>query len=542
MLAGLVLGLLAVIAGPAAPASAHAALTSSTPVADSIVAQPPIQVVLTFTESVNPVEGKVKVIAPDGSRADRGDARASGNQVIIPLKAISDRGTYLVTFRVISADSHPVGGAFSYSVIERSAGGPPSVEGADAQASGFVLAALPVARWIGYVGLLLLVGAVLILALLWPQRLSRTAPARVIWLGAGLIALATILELALQVPYVAGGGLGDIRGTDLREVLSSQYGAAHLIRLGVLGAALVLIRPVVRGKGWGADRVLLAVLGTIGVATWSISGHPSASPVPMVTVVSDMVHIASMSIWLGGLVMLIVFLLPKANAVELGAIVPVWSRWALYAVGALVLTGTAQALVEVGTFSALFTTTYGLVIIAKVTLVAGVIAVAAVSRRIVTAIAAHTEGSSGRLRRLVIIEAAIAAAILGITSVLVQLTPARTAAGQETSTASVQSITVVHQRFTLVADVIPATVGTNQIHLYATTPDGQPATIEEWHVKASLPSQGIESIDATVLVIKPDHAIGQIGLPVAGMWTFTFELRTSPIDNGIVTAQFNVRP
>ena len=537
VLAGLVLGLL----GPATPASAHAVLASSSPGANTIVAAVPMQVVLTFTETVNPVEGKIKVIAPDGSRADRGEARTSGTEVIIPLlPSANGRGTYLVSYRVISADSHPIGGAFTYSVLERST--PPSDAGANVQASGFVLAALPVARWIGYIGLLLLVGAVLMLALLWPSRLDRAAPTRVIWIGAGLVALGTVLELALQVPYVAGGGLGDVRGSDLREVLASPYGAAHLIRLGVLGAALVLVRPVVKGRGWGADRVLLAVLGTIGVATWSISGHPSASPVPMVTVVSDMLHIASMALWLGGLAMLIVFLLPRANAAELGAIVPVWSRWATYAVSVLVLTGSAQALIEVGSVDALFSTTYGWMVVAKVTLVALVVGVASLSRRMVVPIVDRAEDSPRKLRRFVMAEAAVAVVILGLTSVLVQVTPARSAVARPADPfATVQSAVMNHQRFTLVADLVPATVGINEVHLYATTPDGQPATIEEWTVKASLPSQGIEPIEASVLPITPDHASAQIGLPAAGVWTFTFELRTSAIDNGIVTTQFAVQ-
>ncbi len=542
MLAAVVLGLLGSIVGPAEAASAHAALVSTTPQGDSIVPAAPNQVVLTFTEGVTPVDGKIKVIAPDGSRADRDEPRASGTQLIIPLKDVDTRGTYLVTYRVISADSHPIGGAFSYSVGERSANGPPADAGANVQASTLVLWGLPLARWIGYLGLLLLVGAVVILTLLWPQRLSREGPIRVIWIGAGLVALGTMLELALQIPYVSGGGLGDVRSSDVREVLSSQYGAAHLIRLGVLGASLVLLRPIVRGKGWGADRVLLAVLGTIAVATWSVSGHPSASPVPMVTVVADMIHVASMSVWLGGLVMLAVFLLPRANALELGAIVPVWSRWATYAVGALVLTGTAQALVEIGTPEALFTTTYGWMIVAKVGLAGLVLIVAAVSHRMVGAVAAREEGTTRRLRTAVVIEAGVAVVILGLTSVLVQVTPARTASEQTSqSTSTVQSATLTDKLFVLTADVTPATVGINQVHLYVNTPDGQPGTVQEWHVKASLPSAGIEPIEATILPYSPDHAIGQIGLPVAGAWTFTFELRTTAIDNGIVTTTFNIK-
>jgi copper transport protein len=541
VLIAVMLGLVGVVVGPAAPASAHAALVGSSPAADSIVQEAPTQVVLTFTETVNPVQGKIRVIAPDGTRIDRNEARSSGLQLIIPIQPSEKVGTYLVTFRVISADSHPIGSAFSYSYKQVSPGGPPSANGTDAQASPFVLAAMPVARWTGYLGLLLLVGSVLVLALLWPQRLSRGEPTRVIWIGAGLVALGTILELALQVPYVAGGGLSNVTGDEVREVLASQYGAAHLVRLGALAAALVLVRPIVQGKGWGADRVLLAVLGTIGVATWSVSGHPSASPLPTLTVVSDMIHIASMSVWLGGLIMLAVFLLPRANATELGAIVPVWSRWATYAVGALVLTGVAQALIEVNPLSALFNTAYGWVVVAKVAVVGLVLLVAAVSHRMVGAVADKADGSPRRLRRSVIAEAGLAVVILGVTSVLVQLTPARTSAETAGSYSTVETEIMRHERFILTADLTPATVGLNQLHLYATTPDGQPATILKWTVKASLPDQGIEPIEASVLKISPDHATAQVGLPTGGSWKFTFELLLTADTNGIVTTNFTVK-
>ncbi len=541
VLAGLVLALIGVLAAPPSPASAHAVLVGTSPAQGSVVDVAPDRVVLTFTEGVNPIEGKVRVIAPGGSRADTGEERASGTQLIIPVKPNGARGTYLVTFRVISADSHPVGGAFTYSVGAPSPGGPPSAGDSDGSATPLVTASFPIIRWVGYVGLLLLVGSVLVLALLWPQRLERQGPIRVIWLGAALVAGATLLELAWQVPYIAGGGLGSVRGSDLREVLASQYGAAHLIRLGVLGAALVLLRPIVQGKGWGADRVLLAVLGTIGVATWSVSGHPSASTVPMVTVIADMVHIASMSVWLGGLVMLVAFLLPRASTTELAAIVPVWSRWATYAVSALILTGVAQALVQVGSVEALTTTTYGWILLVKLGLVGVVLAVATFSRRLVVPIATGTEGAGRRLRGIVVAEAAVAALVLALTAVLVQTTPARSALS-ETTAPTVQSALLRDTLFTLTVDVRPAKVGINEIHLYATTPDGQPSDIKQWQVRASMPAQGIESIDATILPITPDHAIGQIGLPTAGTWTFTFTMRTTDIDQSTVSADVMIRP
>ena len=140
------------------------------------------------------------------------------------------------------------------------------------------------------------------------------------------------------------------------------------------------------------------------------------------------------------------------------------------------------------------------------------------------------------LRALVAAEVAVAVAILGVTSVLVQTTPARSVVAQD-SVPTVQSAIIKDKLYTLTVDVQPASIGLNDIHLYATTPDGQPADVKEWKVRASAPDQGIEPIDANVLPVTPDHAIGQIGIPKAGTWTFTFTLRTTEIDQSTVTAQ-----
>src|SRR4029453_14597076 len=114
--AGLLFGLLCVLLGPAAPASAHAALGASAPAAGQIVPDAPNRVTLTFSESVQLLPGKIQVLAPDGSRADQGEPPAGGDTVTIPLRSGGGRGTYLVSYRVISADSHPVAGSLTYSV------------------------------------------------------------------------------------------------------------------------------------------------------------------------------------------------------------------------------------------------------------------------------------------------------------------------------------------------------------------------------------------------------------------------------------------
>ncbi|HEX6870579.1 MAG TPA: copper resistance protein CopC, partial [Micromonosporaceae bacterium] len=115
------------------------------------------------------------------------------------------------------------------------------------------------------------------------------------------------------------------------------------------------------------------------------------------------------------------------------------------------------------------------------------------------------------------------------------------AAAEATNAPSVQDAVLRDPLFTLTVDIEPATVGANQIHLYATTPDGQPADIKQWRVQAVLPEQGIEPIQAAVLPVTAGHAIGQVGLPTAGTWTFSFTLRTSDIDQATVRATFVVR-
>jgi len=150
--------------------------------------------------------------------------------------------------------------------------------------------------------------------------------------------------------------------------------------------------------------------------------------------------------------------------------------------------------------------------------------------------------SARRLRTLVVVEAAVALVIIAVTSVLVQLTPARTAAETaEAGVSRVQSAVLEQPTFTLTADLLPTRiVGFYDLHLFALTPDLRPKTVVEWRVQASLPSAGIEGIEAAVATITDDHAIGTIGLPASGTWTFRFELRFDEFTNGIVTTTFTV--
>jgi copper transport protein len=538
--AGLLFGLFLALLGPAAPASAHAALVGSDPSNGTVVPDAPNRVTLTFSESVQLLAGKIQVLAPDGSRADQGDPTSAGNSVTIPLRSGGARGTYLVSFRVISADSHPVGGSITFSVGAPSAA--PTESGITESVDPVVRALIPIGKYLGYAGLVLLVGPVLVLALLWPHRLSRVGPSRLVWTGLGLIGFSTLLGLWLQAPYATGTGLFGAGLADFQDVLGSTFGAVMLVRLGVICAAAFLLRPLLRGDGGEskADLALLGVLGVAAVATWPLTGHPTASPVAGVSVVVDAVHLSAMAVWLGGLVMLVAFLLPKADERELGAILPIWSRWAFTAVGALILAGVVQALIEVSSLSGLFKSTYGQLILVKAGLAAVAVGVAALSRKMV--LTKSGAAAPSRLRKAVLVELAVTAIVLGVTSALVQIPPPRTAqAASDGATTTTITQTIRDNAVSLQVDVFPATVGNNSIHLYAYTPDNKPLPVVEWTATAALASANIEPIEIPLLRITDFHAIGDIALPQAGDWKLTFTVRTSDVDRSTLSTTVQVK-
>ncbi|HEU0241632.1 MAG TPA: copper resistance protein CopC [Micromonosporaceae bacterium] len=382
LLVGVVAGLFGVLAFPAGAAQAHAALIRTVPAQGSIVLTAPSEIVITFSEVVQPVPSRITVISPEGKRIESGPPRVVGDDMHIPVRTDVPGGTYLVSYRVISADSHPVGGGFTYSVGAPSPGGAPTPVNGGAT-DRVVAVGVSAMQFVGFVGLILLLGPTMVLIALWPRRLDRRQPIRLVYGGIGLIAFASVVGLYLQAPYESGGSLFSATGADLSDVFDSHFGQAYLIRLALLVIIGFLLRPVLAGRGGKAEHVLLAVLGAIGIGTWAYAGHAGGTDVAPLTVVADVAHLASVGIWLGGLVMLAAFLLRRANVRELGAILPVWSNWAMLAVTVLVLSGTSQALIEIGTIHALLYTTYGQLVIAKVLLLAVILAFAQGARLLV---------------------------------------------------------------------------------------------------------------------------------------------------------------
>lgn len=545
-LAGAVLGLLFIAGGPAEPAAAHANLLGSDPENGTIISDPSGQVVLSFSEPVRLLPERIMVVGPEGDSVLGGDPSVDGTELTIPVEDVADIGTYLVSYRVISQDSHPVAGSITYSLGAQSEV-PELPEGQEELTDPVVAAAVSITKYLGYAGLVLVVGPAVMLARLWPHRVGRRGATRLVKAGLGLVAVSTVVGLWLQAPYSSGAAIFEAGIADVRDVLASPYGTALLVRLGVLVSVALLLRPVLSGQARRSDLLLAGGLGVVGLGTWPFAGHSIASPIPAISVVVNTVHVAAAAFWIGGLVVLAGFLLRLANERELTALLPEWSRWAALAVSTLLLAGLVLAVVEIGPPEALWATAYGRLLLAKLGLVAVVIAVAGYSRKLVR----QRLGASrpGAMRLAVGVEALVLAGVLAVSSVLVQTTPGRTeAAAPADATITDFVATLESPIYSLEVLVEPGERGSNTVHLYAYTLEGEPLPVEEWGATAELPAGAgevdddtgdappqLEPIEVPLLELTDNHAIGEAQLPVAGDWEFRFTVRISEIDQASVT-------
>ncbi|MGA4865463.1 copper resistance CopC/CopD family protein [Streptomyces lavendulocolor] len=388
-------------------ASAHAALTGSTPKDGAVVATAPKDVTLTFSEQVAMGDDAIRVLEPSGKRADTGELRdlCSGAVVKygVALHSGLPEGTYTVAWRAVSADSHPISGAFTFSI------GAPSkttVALPKEEAGGGVVGVLyGIARYVSYGGFVLLVGGAAFVLACWPRGAAVRPLQRLVVRGWAALTAATLALLLLRAPYTgADFGLGS-----LGAVLETKTGAALVSRLLLLGAAAlfvaVLFGAYTRREDEGEKKDLtfgLAIGGTVvaaGIAgTWALSEHASAGLQPLVAMPVDILHLLAMAAWLGGLAALLVALY-REPSVE-GSAVRRFSRVAFGSVVVLAATGVYQSWRQVGSWSALTGTAYGRLLLLKVALVAVLVAVAWLSRRWTrrmaeTAVAAAPEDAAG---------------------------------------------------------------------------------------------------------------------------------------------------
>ncbi|WP_406485400.1 copper resistance CopC/CopD family protein [Streptomyces sp. NBC_01563] len=390
-LVGMVFGLLL---GGAGPASAHAALTGSDPQDGAVVATAPKEVTLTFSEQVALGDDSIRILDPDGKRADTGAAPRdlqSGSTVKygVSLHAGLPDGTYTVAWQAVSADSHPVSGAFTFSV-----GAPSKTTVAlptDQAGGGLVGTLYDIARYAAYAGFILLAGGSAFVLACWQRGAGARPLQRLVVRGWMTLTVATLAMLLLRNPYTGSGKLADAFDLDgLKAVLDTKPGAALVSRLLLLGASALFIAVLFGAYAKREDErekkdltFGLAIGGTViaaGIAgTWALAEHASTGIQPGIAMPVDVLHLLAVAAWLGGLTALLVALYrtPDMDATAVRR----FSGIAFGSVVVLAATGIYQSWRQVGTWSALTGTGYGQLLLVKVGLVAVLIGIAWFSRR-----------------------------------------------------------------------------------------------------------------------------------------------------------------
>jgi copper transport protein len=416
---GLLVGpLLGALVGPvraspvaAAPVLSHAEAVSTGPRDGERLPRSPQALTIRFSEPVSVVEGGLRVLRTDGGAGGEpvsvGTPRLQGAVVRWPVRRPLAKGSYLVSWRVVSDDGHPVAGAFAFGVAQDAA------PAAGAATGGAWSGPVTAARWLGDVAFCVVAGLLAFLLLCWPEGRDSPRVRRVLLAGLVSGIVMGILELLLQGPYTAG--VASYRLLDrslMAEVGHTSFGAWVQLRV-YLYVAMAAVLWLSGALGSALNR-WIAVLGTLALAaTFSGTGHAASSGSLLDRVVVSL-HVLAAGVWVGGLVTIVVLSSGREQRPGLGAFVR-FSRLAVAAVGLLMLTGVVNGLLRLDSVDQLGTTGYGRLLVAKALVVVGALVPAAASRRMVR---------NGELPvREVRVEAVATAVVLALSAVLALTAP-----------------------------------------------------------------------------------------------------------------------
>jgi copper transport protein len=521
----------------AGPALAHATLAASSPADGTVLASAPADVTLTFDEAVRPVAADVQVIDPAGRNVGAAVA-GNGAKVTVRLRPATLQGTYTVSWRVISADSHPVAGAITFSVGHPSR--PAAV--AAARTSMVVSVVFAVARFLAFAGFALLVGVVAFCCYGYPGGIAVRGLRLLIVAGWAALAAGTFSSLVLEGPYGTGAGLGAlVRPEVLHQTLGTTYGKALTVRIWMVGALPALLAYGLSRLN-AATRTGRAVFGGIGAvtaaaiaATWSVGGHAATGSQPALTVSADIVHLCAMGLWLGGLAAVAITVRARPGVADAAGGVARFSTVAVGSVAVLAVTGLYQAWLRVQTPRALLVTPYGVMLIVKVTLVFTVLCVAFFSRR--TLRRREVAGVvPRRLGRLVAVEAAGTVAVVAVTALLVALEPAGTALAAKTATLTARYDTHGSGGAGSVSLRLPGQArGLTHATVVVRDAAGAPRDVPEVDVAWSLPERAIGPISARLTRLGTGrYTAVTTPLAATGRWRIAVTVRTSDIDETTV--------
>lgn len=502
-----VIAAIAITFNPGQPAFAHAALLSSAPAAGVTLVDRPTSFRLDFTEPVSPLV--MRLVQPDGEVVLLATAAAADNSVTVPAPSMAQPGSYILSWRVVSRDGHPVGGTVNFAIGQPSSGvSAPS----DARA-GAVHVAIWAAQFVLAIGLFVGAGGAAVAG--WLVR-SRPMPG-----GTLIIAtlIAGIIAAIASLPFQGLDALAEPFSHALRPAVwaagfRSSWGSTVVIAVLTLAAGILALRLDNRAaaKSLGA----LAVLG-IGFALVA-SGHATTADRSW-SVPAIFLHGICVAFWVGSL-------WPLAATVRSGDFDALqrFSRLIPMPLVVLVASGIVLTTVEFDRLDAFWTTGYGLVLAAKLAIVLLMLALGALNRYVlVPRLVAKEER---QLVAVIVAEVALAIAILGLVGLWRFTPPPRTLAAAETTYIHFHADPIMAQ-----IDLRPErgrgasaeiTISDDDLHPIA----AREVTVEIWNSAA-----GIEPLQRDATAAGDGRwKVSGLHIPIAGVWRMRVEVLISDFD------------
>ena len=514
------------VVGSANPVEAHAGLKSSEPAASSVLEQSPKEIVLKFAEQVEISFGSIRLFDANSNLIVLPAPNYGFTNDVVDAKTVRvnvpdlEPGSYLVIWRVVSVDSHPVQGAFGFQIGAR--GKNLAALGVEvlsnSSASNFVKAVMGFARWLSFLGVMVLVGAMLLAT----QVTGVSRIGKIIYGSLIVAVFGSLLVLMMQAPYALGNSMGIVQlFSSVNEVLKTRLGTWLLVRVVALLFISIIIykRDLHQKPIW---RMAATIFVVVVFATFSISGHPGMRQFSALSIGTDIVHFACVSAWMGGLVTMV--LLGRKWQSESPKVISWFSFMATIAMPIMVVTGVAQAWRMMEGFQNLFSTTYGTVLSIKVVLVVIAIAAGTKARQIFKGKKVDSEDLKKiKFSKTIVVESVIGLVVLAVTAVLVSVPPL------SVDTSAPFTATLVQSNVIADITITPATIGSVEMHIVFSPPGGTLESIKSMTARISLVNGEIPPIPIGMKSIGVNHFLANLQLPRSGEWLL--ELIVKPATN-----------
>ncbi|MEO5805879.1 copper resistance protein CopC [Devosia sp.] len=493
-------------------AFAHASLVDSSPTANAVLAEAPAALSLQFNEPVSPLV--LTLFKATGAPLTLTDFKLVGSTLEIVAPAKLGNGTFVLSYRVISTDGHPVGGSIVFSI------GAPSVGFAAVPAATDW--SVPAALWMGkigfYAGLFFGVGGAFFRVWLVPVRTHASRPE-----------LALLITGMIATPILVGLQGLDALGLSLPVLVRLdvwQIGFATSIGPSAALACTAMVLALLADRAPPTARRALSLVALVGIGlALTATGHAASADPQWLTRPAVFIHALAIAFWAGALLPLATLLRTPSPA-TLPALQR-FSRTMPFVLALLVAAGTTLAVIQLGSIAALITTAYGIVLVIKLALFVALLILAACNRwRLTTPAMRGKTAATKKLVQVIVVEIILIFGIQGVTACWRFTPPPR--AMQTPAKAPPLDVHIHTDQLMAQVSLASGGVGSTSVSIFPMAADFGPVDPQALTLVISNPSAGIEPIRyATEKQQDGSWLAPDVLFPIAGTWTLRLDIRVS---------------